>query len=269
MQSTVLNKLDEIMAYKREEIQPLIPLADKLRAAALTRNEFRSLEAALTRDEERLGVLAEVKRASPSAGTIKEENFDPVAIAKAYQSAGASAISVLTDEKYFRGHLSYMSNVAKEVDVPVLRKDFVVHKAQIAEAVVAGADAILLIVAGLTQEDFVELLEEAFALQMEVLVEVHDREELERALETDARIIGINNRNLKTMEVDIATSEELSEDVPEDVVLISESGIKTTDDAARVAAVGSDAILVGESLMRSEDIAAQMEALMCPRSLRD
>ena len=104
---------------------------------------------------------------------------------------------------------------------------------------------------------------------MEVLVEVHDREELERALETDARIIGINNRNLKTMEVDIATSEELSEDVPEDVVLISESGIKTTDDAARVAAVGSDAILVGESLMRSEDIAAQMEALMCPRSLRD
>jgi len=259
-----LNKLQEIIAHKREEIRPLIPLADKLRTAAIARNDFRSLEAALTADEHHLAVLAEVKRASPSAGTIKED-FDPVAIARAYERAGCAAISVLTDKKYFQGDLAYLTKIADAVKVPILRKDFIVHPAQIAEAVVAGADAILLIVAGLEQNELVDLLEEAHVLQLEVLVEVHDREELDRALETDARIIGVNNRNLKTMVVDLATTAALAEEVPDDIVFISESGIKTPKDAAFVSKTGADGILVGESLMRAAVIGAQMQALKSAR----
>jgi len=260
-----LNKLQEIIAHKRKEIAPIVPLADKLRAAALSRNEFRSLEAALTRDAEHLGIIAEVKRASPSAGLIAEGEFDPVAIAQTYQNAGAAAISCLTDEKYFQGKLSYLNAITQMIDIPVLRKDFIVHKAQIAEASVAGADAILLIVAGLEQDELIELLDEAQALQLEVLTEVHDRAELDRALETDARIIGINNRNLKTMEVDLATTEALAEEVPDDVILISESGIRGPEDAMRVSRTGADGILVGESLMRTDDVYSQMTALMAER----
>lgn len=259
-----MNKLEEIIAHKREEIHPILPLADKLRSSALMRNGFRSLEAALTRDPESLAVIAEVKAASPSAGTIRED-FDPVAVARAYEEAGAGALSVLTDEKYFRGKLSYLSRIAAGAGIPVLRKDFIIHEAQIAEAVVAGADAILLIVAALEQDRLVRLLEEAHTLQLEVLVEVHDREELDRALATEARIIGINNRNLKTMEVDLATTEELAAEVPEEVVLVSESGLRTAEDAARAGAAGADGILVGESLMRADDVAARMKSLMTPR----
>jgi indole-3-glycerol phosphate synthase len=259
-----VNKLEEIIAHKREEIRPILPLADKLRSSALLRNEFRSLEAALTRDPESLAVIAEVKGASPSAGIIRED-FDPLHVARVYEEAGASALSVLTDEKYFRGQLSYLTRIAAVAGIPLLRKDFIVHAAQIAEAVVAGADAILLIVAALEQEDLLRLLDEAQTLQLEVLVEVHDRWELDRALETDARIIGINNRNLKTMEVDLATTEELAAEVPEDVVLVSESGLRTAEDASRAGAAGADAILVGESLMRADDVAAQLKTLMTSR----
>ena len=132
----IVNKLEEIIAHKREEIRPILPLAEKLRSSALMRNEFRSLEAALTRDPESLAVIAEVKGASPSAGTIRED-FDPLVVARGYEEAGASALSVLTDERYFRGKLSYLSRIAAVAGIPVLRKDFIVHEAQIAEAVVA------------------------------------------------------------------------------------------------------------------------------------
>ncbi len=255
------DKLAEIVAHKRQEIEPLVARADKLRYAALERNDFRSLAASLDVGEGRLGLIAEVKKASPSAGTIAED-FDPLAQAKRYDAAGVSAISVLTDEKYFGGRLEYLTNIRQQVEVPVLRKDFVVHEAQIYEASVAGADAVLLIVAALEQDELLRLFDCACTYQLEVLMEVHDLPELERALETEAKIIGVNNRNLKTFEVDLANTERVGEEVPEDILLVSESGIKAPGDAARVAGWGADAVLVGESLMRADDVAAAAEAIM-------
>ena len=256
-----MNKLDEIIAHKRTEVARLAPLADKLRHAALDRNDFRSFYAALHQGTEHLAVIAEVMKASPSAGVIAE-NFDPVAVATAYDRGGASAISVLTDEKFFQGHLSYLTRIRARTHAPLLRKDFIVDEVQIFESVVAGADAILLIVAALKQKELLHLLKVAASCQLDVLVEVHEREELERALETDACIIGINNRNLKTFEVDLHTTEELSEEVPEDFILVSESGIKTPAEARQVYEWGANAILVGEVLMRSADPAATIHDFM-------
>lgn len=258
-----MNQLDRILETKREEVRALRPRADKLRAAALLRDDFRSLERAVTADDGRLGLIAEVKKASPSAGVIAAD-FDPVRIASAYAGAGASAISVLTDEVYFQGRLDYLTRIRQAVPVPVLRKDFVIDDSQIYEAAVAGADAILLIVAALEQPQLIDLLATAASVQLEVLVEVHDMQELDRALATDARLIGINNRNLKSFTVDLATTESLSEQVPDDLVVVSESGIRSGADAARLAAAGAQALLVGETLMRSADIAATVAELMAP-----
>lgn len=255
------DRLAQIIEHKRTEVARIRPLLDKYRHQAALRNDFRSLARALERGPERLGLIAEVKRASPSAGVINAE-VDPVLQARLYAQAGASAISVLTDEKFFHGSLGCLSKIRAEVDVPVLRKDFIIDEVQIHEAVVAGADAILLIVAALAQERLVELLECAHTFQLDVLVEVHDREELERALDTEARIIGINNRNLHTFQVDLHTTEELSEEVPSHLILVSESGIRTPEDARRVHGWGADAILVGESLMRAEDVDGAVRALM-------
>lgn len=257
-----MDKLAEIIDHKRSELEALLPRAEKLRYAAASRNDFRSLHTALFhRDdpEPRLALIAEVKKASPSAGTISE-NFDPVAVARKYEESGADAISVLTDEKFFQGHLSFLANIRKEVSLPLLRKDFIIHEAQIYEAVVAGADAILLIVAALEQKTLQHLLDTAHTYQLEVLVEVHNLEELERALEAGSRIVGINNRNLKTFEVDLRTTEKLSEEVDKEVILVSESGIVTAEDARQVRDAGADAILVGESLMRSDDVPALVRA---------
>ncbi|HCN27206.1 MAG TPA: indole-3-glycerol phosphate synthase TrpC [Verrucomicrobiales bacterium] len=259
-----MNKLDEIIAHKRTEVEKLLPRLDKLRAAATRRNDTRSLADALRADPTRLGMIAEIKRASPSAGTIAAD-FDPLAIARGYEKAGATALSVLTDEKYFQGRLEYLSLIRSQVDIPCLRKDFIIHEAQIYEAAVAGADAILLIVAALDQPALEHLLETAHTFQLDALVEVHDLPELERALATDARIIGVNNRNLKTFTVDLATTEALAEEVPDDIILVSESGIKTPADAARLAEAGADALLVGETLMRSANILADLPALRAPR----
>lgn len=262
------NKLDEIIADKHEEVERLLPVLEKLKAAAQARDDFRSFSTALggaIRDQDEgegygtnpLSVIAEVKKASPSAGTI-EPNFDPVAIAKSYAEAGADALSVLTDEKYFQGHLSYLSQIREAVDLPLLRKDFIIHDVQIYEAVVAGADAILLIVGALEQDQLNQLLETAHNCQLDVLVEVHDLEEMERALETEATIIGINNRNLRTFEVDLGTTEALSEEVGPSHILVSESGIYTGEETARIRSWGADAILVGEALMRAEDRTARV-----------
>ena len=259
--SIMSDRLAEIVAHKRHEIEPLIPREEKLRYAALERNDFRSLAAALDVGEQRLGLIAEVKKASPSAGTISED-FDPLAQAGKYAAAGVSAISVLTDEKYFQGRLEYLSRIRAEVTLPVLRKDFIVHRAQVYEACVAGADAILLIVAALGQDELVDLLECADSCQLEVLMEVHDLAELERALDTEANIIGVNNRNLKTFEVDLKNTELVSEEVPEHITLVSESGIRTAQDAALVAGWGVDAVLVGESLMRADDVGSAAEEIM-------
>lgn len=257
------NILDEILAEKEREVEALLPRLEKLQVAAQARDDFRSLYTALGggfRNLEKdegfgafdLAVIAEVKKASPSAGTIAYD-FDPVTIASEYEMAGATAISVLTDEKFFQGHLSFLPKIREEVSLPLLRKDFIIHEVQIYEAVVAGADAILLIVAALEQEQLVRLLDTAHNCQLDVLVEVHDMEEMERALDTDANIIGVNNRNLRTFDVDLETTEQLSEEVGGDCVLVSESGILNGNDASKVKAWGADAILVGEALMRAED----------------
>lgn len=265
------NKLDEILADKQDEVAALLPRLEELQHAAQARERFRSFQTALgggLRDQamgegygaNELAVIAEVKKASPSAGTISKD-FDPVAIARSYATAGANALSVLTDEKYFGGHLSYLQQIRDAVDLPLLRKDFIIHEAQIFEAVVAGADAILLIVGALEQDELVRLLDTAQNYQLDVLVEVHDIEEMDRALETDAKIIGINNRNLRTFEVDLGSTAKLSEEVGPDHILVSESGIYTGEDTARIQAWGADAILVGEALMRAEDRTAKMAEL--------
>lgn len=259
-----MNKLDEIIAHKRTEVEKLLPRVDKLRAAAALRDDVRSFADALRADPTRLAMIAEVKRASPSAGTIAAD-FDPLTIARGYEKAGANALSILTDEKYFQGRLEYLSLIRSQVDIPCLRKDFIIHEAQIFEAVVAGADAILLIVASLDQPTLEHLLEVAHTYQLDALVEVHDLPELERALATDARIIGVNNRNLKTFTVDLATTEALAEEVPDDILLVAESGIKTPADAERLAEAGADALLVGETLMRSSNILVDLPALRAAR----
>ena len=255
------DKLAEIIAHMRKEIEPLLLRADKLRYAALERNEFRSLSSSIDLGSEKLGLIAEVKKSSPSAGVIAKE-FDPVLQAKKYAAAGASAISVLTDEKFFGGRLEYLVKIRQEVEIPILRKDFIINEAQIYEASVAGADAILLIVAALDQDELKRLLDCAYTYQLEVLMEVHDLKELERALDTDVKIIGVNNRNLKTFEVDLKNTEKISEEVPEDIFFVSESGIKTPEYAALVAGWGADAVLVGESLMRTDDVNLAVKEIM-------
>ena len=217
--------------------------------------------AAIDQGPDALGLIAEVKKASPSVGTIVEQ-FDPVAIAQAYQAAGAHAVSVLTDEKFFQGKLSYLTQVRNAIALPALRKDFILHEAQIFEAAVAGADAILLIVAALEQAELERLHDTATTLGLDVLVEVHTLPELDRALDCGAHLIGINNRNLTTFEVDLRATEIISEEVPEGVLLVSESGIKTQADARRVFGAGVNALLVGEALMRTGDVAGQVAALL-------
>jgi indole-3-glycerol phosphate synthase len=246
-----MNRLHEILRVKRDEIDRLRPQHDELRRAALLRNDFRGFASALQQGEGKLALIAEVKKASPSAGVIVE-SFDPVAIAKNYARAGVEAISVLTDEKFFQGRLDYLRLIRDQVPQPLLRKDFVLDPLQIMEAAAAGADAILLIVAALEQEHLVSLLETAALYQLDALVEVHTLPELDRALETDARVIGINNRNLATFEVDLGVTETLSEQVPDEIVLVSESGIRTAEDLSRIKTCGVDAVLIGEALMRGQ-----------------
>ncbi len=255
------NRLQQILDVKAREVARILPRTELLRAAALERNDIRPFALALDRGPDALGLIAEVKKASPSAGVIAAD-FDPVAIAERYEAAGAHCISVLTDEQFFQGHLSFLTRIRKAVSLPCLRKDFIIHEAQIFEAAVAGADAIRLIVAALDQAQLEALNKAALSVQLEVLVEVHTREELDRALEIEPALLGINNRNLTTFEVDLATTEELSEEVPDGVILVSESGLKTKADTQRVFEAGCQAILVGETLMRSGDIGAQVEELL-------
>ena len=246
-----MNRLEEILAAKRDEIERLKPQAAELDRQAKARTEFRGFCAAIQSREETIAVIAEIKKASPSAGVIAE-SFEPVEMAKKYEQAGASAISVLTDTKFFQGKLDDLKRVRQAVSLPLLRKDFIWDRAQIAESAANGADAILLIVAALTQDQLVRMLKAAREYRLDALVEVHNVDELQRALEAGAEMIGINNRNLATFEVDLAVTEELCRDVPDEIVLVSESGIKSARDVARIQACGVDAILVGEALMRGE-----------------
>ena len=255
------DKLAEIIATKRKEVEAMLPKAGHLRAAALQRNEFRGFRAALDRGPDHLGVIAEVKKASPSAGVI-DPNFDPIRQARRYLDGGASCLSILTDEKYFQGSLSYLTKISEFSQAPLLRKDFTIHRLQIHEAVVAGADAVLLIVAALDDELLRELYQEARDFQLDVLVEVHDLPEMERALDLGADLIGVNNRNLKTFTTDLDTTAQLADEVPDHVILVSESGIKNPGDAQKVLDSGANAVLIGESLMRANNPAEEIETYL-------
>ena len=250
--------LQKIVAHKREEVaarkqaQPTVALDDAPLA--------RDFAGALTGETVRL--IAEVKAASPSAGVMRDD-FDPVGIALTYERAGAAALSVLTDERFFRGHDDYLRQARAAVGLPVLRKEFIIDPWQISESRALGADCILLIVAILSDSQLREFRVEAAALGMAALVEAHTPEELERALQSGATLIGINNRNLHTFETSLATTEALASRVVGEPgrVLVSESGIRCAADVERVAAVGAAAVLVGEALVREGDVAAKVREL--------
>ena len=201
---------------------------------------------------ERIEIIAEIKKASPSAGLLCDD-FDPVKIARSYDRGAAAAISVLTDEKYFRGHLSYLREVANVVKQPVLRKDFIIDPYQIYEAALNSASAVLLLAVALSDGQLGEFIRLAASLKLDALVEVHDEDELARVLNTPAEIIGINNRDLKTFKVSLSTSLELVKSIPPDKIKISESGIKTREDVLLLEQAGYNAVLIGETLMRQKD----------------
>ncbi|MCM3398959.1 indole-3-glycerol phosphate synthase TrpC [Oceanobacillus profundus] len=211
-----------------------------------------------------MNIIAEIKRSSPSKGAI-HMNVDPVKQATQYKQAGAAAISVLTDEPFFNGSMDDLRAVREAVDVPILCKDFIIDPVQIDHAKAAGANIILLIVAALSKEQFTELYNYATSLDLEVLCEVHNEEELKSALEVDPEIIGINNRNLKTFEVDLGTTEKLASLLTkQNAILISESGMKTKEDVIRAADAGANVVLVGETLMRSDNVDETFKQLKIP-----
>lgn len=248
--------LDKIVEQKRREIAnlPVRPIAaGDLRDALLERNEPRDFLAALRQPAAGdVALIAEVKKASPSAGVIRPD-FDAVTIAQRYELAGASCLSVLTDEQFFQGSLDYLRAIRAAVKLPLLRKDFIIDSRQILEAIEWGADAILLIVAILDDEMLRQFHDLATEAGLTALVEVHDETELERALKLNAPLIGVNNRNLKTFTVDLGTTERLAKTLfatQPDALLVGESGIHTRADVERLKAAGARSILVGESLMR-------------------
>jgi indole-3-glycerol phosphate synthase len=253
--------LDKIVASKWQDIA-----AAQERTSSATLEErlalappARDFRAALEQSGE-VSVIAEIKKASPSAGVLRED-FDPVEIALIYEIHGAAAISVLTDKPFFQGDLAYLSAVRKAALPPVLRKDFILDRYQLLEARAAGADAVLLIAEILQDGQLGQLLRDTEALGMQALVELYDAENLGRVLDNGARIVGVNNRNLRTFETRLEHTLEIADRLPADCCLVSESGIRTRDDVLRLQAAGVRAILVGETLMRAENIGAKLAEL--------
>lgn len=256
--------LDRIVATKAKEVERLRETAGlrSLEKAAAAAPAALGFEQALRgRKRPSMGLIAEVKKASPSKGLIRPD-FHPAQIAEAYERAGADCLSVLTDEHYFQGSIDYLRQVRQTVRIPILRKDFTIDELQIYEARAIGADAILLIAAILSAEQMKRFLREARGLGLDVLVEVHDREELERVLELDAALIGINNRNLKTFVTDLRTTEELVGIIPKSAVKVSESGISQPEEIGYLSSAGADAVLVGEHFMRQPSVEQAVRDLL-------
>lgn len=253
--------LDEIMAHHRENLpktMAAVPFED-LRAMTAVAPRPRDFEAAVRAPG--VSLIAECKKASPSKGLLVP-NYDPVRLARLYEKAGARAISVLTDARHFQGTLEHLRDVREAVRVPVLRKDFIFHPYQVYEARVAGADAVLLIAAVLSDTEMRELLALVQKLGMAALIEVHSAEEVERALPLRPAMIGINNRDLQTFEVDFGNTARLRALIPPEIAVVGESGIKSAEDMAVMRAAAVDAVLVGESLVRSKDVAGAVRELV-------
>lgn len=259
--------LDRIVETKKREVEELAAVFSlqeterKIAELAPTRGFHRALTTGRKRE---LGLIAEVKKASPSKGLIRPD-FNPVELAKKYEQAGTDCMSVLTDRDYFQGSSEYLSDIRRHVNVPLLRKDFIIDERQIYEARLIGADAVLLIAAILDDNQLQQFLELSASLGLDALVEVHDRIEMERALSIGtAKLVGINNRNLKTFETSLGTTEALAAMVPKDVTLISESGIATREDIQYLSQVGAKGVLIGETFMRQTEVDQAVIDLLGP-----
>ena len=253
MKDTYLKKILEttrISVSERKKISPLSKLESRSVDVESTRGFKNSLIKSVEKNN--IAVIAEMKKASPSLGLIRKE-YEPEELAQHYAKANAACLSVLTDEPFFQGSIEHLTSVRKSVDLPLLRKDFIIDEYQVYESRFQGADCILLIAAALTQNQLKDYYQLAIELKLDVLVEVHTYEEVEKALSINANLIGINNRNLKTFEVDLETTKHLTQYIPQEVLVVSESGIKTREDVQKICSYGVSIFLVGEAFMKADN----------------